>query len=265
MQKLQETLTEEQRKMIDGSYLAIKNNLTRFFINKKPNRKIGLDISKLYDALSYLPDLAVEYRPELSNGKSFINFATERCIKRLIDEFRSMNKFLRIKKGRKEKVNKIKEQIIAEKGYCSEYELVEGLIHNNLDPEKYLKLKDFKRKALDKLESTPAPEDPIEEINVEDQINGISKKADVYFAELSGPGMEARNSLARTRKRLLKEYLIPMAMGSKIKSLSSLAEELDLSEGRLSQLTTDDSMKNFIRTFYSEMDLNKIPVVTKTE
>ena len=265
MQKLPETLSEQQRKLIEKSYDKIKGRLITYFVNKKNRNKIKhLNVSNLYEALSFLPDLVLEYKEEDSNGMSFENFAADRCIKRLIDEFRRMNKFLRVQNSRKHKVKKLQEEILSKKGFCSEPDLVEALGLEDLEVKKYLNLHDLKKVTLDNLKTKFDPFDDIEEIDTEDQIQGILEKSERYFAELPGENMNARNKLANVRKKLIKEYLIPLATGDKRKSLSDLANELDLSEGRLSQLLKDDSMKTFISSFYKEFDAKSMPVIPRS-
>lgn len=263
MQKSQK-LTDEQKKLIEDNYDFIKGCLITYFKDqaKTNTRQRGLNVVKLYEALSYLPDLAIEYQPESSNGKSFANFAADRCIKRLIDEFRSMNRHLRINKRKRGILDPIKKEILFNKGFCSESDLVLALEERNLDPKDFVGLKEFRQQSASTLVGEQKIDNELNNVDMEDQINSIAAKADEYFSELPGVGMKSRNKLARVRRKLVKEYLIPHAIGDKKKSLAQIGAEVDLSEGRLSQLITDDNMKTFIRKFYKEFDSNLVPVAT---
>ena len=265
MQKLQK-LTDEQVKLIEENYDTIKGCLISYFVDSSGRkvRQKGLNISKLDEALSFLPDLALEYQEENSNGKSFVNFAADRCVKRLIDEFRSMNRHLRVNKRKRGVINPIKQEILLEKGFCTDNDLMEALKERDLDPKDFANLKELRQQSVSMLNSEQRVCRDLENVDMADYIDSIGQKADEYFAELPGTGMKSRNKLAKIRKKLVKEYLIPLAKGNKIKSLSQIGQEVDLSEGRLSQLMKDANMRNFIRQFYKEFDLNDTPIVSNT-
>jgi hypothetical protein len=89
MQKLQK-LTPEQIKLIEDNYDKIVNLLNKFLNNKKKRSPIlqGKSEDLVAEAISYIPDVTIEYNKEMAKSVEYYVFATYRSILRLLDEYR---------------------------------------------------------------------------------------------------------------------------------------------------------------------------------
>jgi hypothetical protein len=89
-------LSEEQRQLIEDNFSEIRKTLSFVLAKKRRNggsTKVN-HATVLAEALSYLPDVTLEYDQKLANKTSFAQFATQRCIMRLTDEYRKMNRHI---------------------------------------------------------------------------------------------------------------------------------------------------------------------------
>jgi hypothetical protein len=260
MPKSTEPLTNEQRQLIEENYPAIRKALKTYLACKSMTKSRS---TILNEALSYIPDVTLEYNPNIAVKKNFVDFAVQRCIFRLVDQFRSLNRNLRIFKTAKF-LTSIKESLKNQNGSYSDEDILKVLEEKKLNAKKILNSKPIRVKTLRAIEQECSKYNKgIATLDVDDHLDGMITKSNKYFSELSGNGMESRNKLVRVRKKLIREYLIPIAKGNKEKSLQQISDEVNLSPGRLSQLMRDDSMKAFIKSFYKDFDSNGIPIPTK--
>ncbi len=86
-------LTDNQRKLIEDNLKEIQKILS-FVLFKKPQCRRNIK-QLVLEALSHLPSVAKEYCPIMAKGKSFAKYATQRCLLRSIDEYRTLNRHSR--------------------------------------------------------------------------------------------------------------------------------------------------------------------------
>src|SRR6476469_9735406 len=83
--------------------------------------------------------------------KSFVDFVVQRCIFRLIDQFRSLNRNLRIFKKAKV-LNGIKDTLKAENGTYSDEDLFKAIEEKKLNAKKLLNSSPIRLKTLRAIE-----------------------------------------------------------------------------------------------------------------
>jgi hypothetical protein len=219
MQKSIGPLTSEQKQLIEQNYPAIRKALKTYFHYQKVKNRPTM----LAEALSYVPDVTLEYDPDMAGKKTFVDFVVQRCIFRLIDQFRSLNRNLRIFKTAKF-LTDIKESLKAENGVYSDEDLLRAIEEKKLNAKKILNSKPIRVKTLRAIEQECSKYNKeIVTLDINDHLDGMVDKSHKYFSELAGDGMESRNKLVKVRKKLIREYLVPIAKGNKQKSLQQIS------------------------------------------
>jgi hypothetical protein len=229
-------LTNEQRKLIEDNLIEIKKILTSVFSKNKGYSSLGNPKDLVNEALSYLPDVTLEYQVSLSNTLSFARFATHRCLLRLIDEYRKMNRHTRVDRQKKKLIKSIQDKIEDQKGFCTEQDLSEAIKDIGKDPHKIMRINKCNKSSFDQADNVIIRKDKgLSEIEWSDFKLGILKQAEKFFQEY--PDIDQSKAMScRIYKILIKDYLLPKFEGA---------------EGRLSQMIHGERMKRFIETAYS--------------
>lgn len=246
-------LTDAQKKLIEDNLIEIKKIL-KYILGKSSNlRNFNAAATLLYEATSYLPEVTLEYHESLAKKITFAQFAASRCYLRLIDEYRKLNKNIRIQKHRQMMIKKVTEEIVAEKGSCTENDLVEKLkqVGGNLWQE-YLRENSQKSITDDRYQFSYVDQGLVQ-VDWHDFKAGIMKKAEEFFKEYPGDHfVDSHNRSSRIHKILLKEHLLPKCQGESYKTLREIAEQVGLKESRLSQLIHGERMKRFMQSVYKD-------------
>ncbi len=241
-------LTTEQRKLIENNYFEVKDSIRKSLSRYKSLRNLGKRKGDFVNsALSYLSDATLKYNQEKAKDTTYLNYVTHICIFKALDEFRSLNRHTRKNVAKRTLIDKIKTEI----GSDNQEDVNECLLKRGLDPNKFIDIdpptQTYITNELNNL--FISDEDYFKNLEWKDFINSMVIRADDYFEELNTYGSEARDVSAKIRKKLIKEYIIPIASGKPDKTLGQIAKEIRLTEGRLSQMLHDDSMKTFIKPF----------------
>lgn len=260
MRKL-EKLTPEKRKMVEDNYKVIRRDLLRYIGNTQSGIFRYNGNTSVNEALSYVVDAALEFDEEITSSGDFANFAVRRCILRYMDEYRKMHRHVRVGSAKRLKIKKVRREMLKKDNDTTEEAVKAALKLEGIDidhEQEKMREKILYHETL----NNSFNDNNLEDIDVIDQINGISRRAEQYFVELDDPEMEATNKSSRVRKKLINEFLIPLALGQPKKKLSQIALEVQLSVGRLSQMMKDDKMKAFIKTIYPDEDSQNNPVIS---
>lgn len=261
MQKL-EKLTPEKKKMVEDNYRLIRKDLVKYLGTTQAGIFRSNSNTSVNEALSYVVDAALEFDDTKSDPEDFHTFAVNRCILRYIDEYRKLHRHIRVGSAKRLKIKKIRRDMMKQDKETTEETIRVALKAEGIDldhEEKKLREKLLYHETLD----NSFNDQNLEEIDTKDQIDGISKRAEKYFVELDDPEMDGLNKSARVRKKLINEFLIPLALGQPKKKLSQIALEVQLSVGRLSQMMKDEKMQSFVKTIYPDMDSKSRPITSR--
>lgn len=248
----QESLTPEQKKLVEDNAEAVYRSLLRR--TKRRNWMLGANRVYPEEALSYLVDVVKEYDP--TKNTDFVGYAVNRCLNRLKDEYRRLNRHIRISCAKIPIVDSIKNRLLVSKGYCSESEVSEEIQKIGLDPDKFKNVTKHKKVNMeDVLDRSLYCDGGMEEIEWNNFKNQLIAKSEKHFVEYDDEGDEKKsnNLSAKVHKILIREYILPKCDGAEHKTLAQIANETNLSEGRLSQLIRGKKMKNFIKLCYGNL------------
>ncbi len=241
-------LTKEHCDLIEKNLKDIKRLLGYYIFKNKNFLWLGSLQALTDEGLSHLPEVSLEWKPELANTLTFTRFAAERCLLRLIDEYRRHDSHVKAKRRRYAITSDIKDRLLQEQGHASEEEIEKELEDRGYRPShkgsKYLGVYNstkVEQSPFDMAGRTFVNIDPeLENVDWTDLKKKLLKSADEAFSE--------KNQYVY--KLLLTDHLIPKAEGQEFKTLSSIGQEVDLSEGRLSQMIHSDKMKGFVNSLY---------------
>lgn len=249
-------LNEDQRKLIENNFNVIFTNLkhTISLCGIRGNKVfVGYPSVLAREALSYLPEIVKEWDQNKSNGYDFIKFATQRCVLRLIDEHRKLNRQKRSNLSKRNTLIKLKDTVAKEKGLKTEQEINDAVQEMGINIDKLRPIEISTRSPFSPIfDSIPQEDEGLEMVEWSDFIDGLVKKIDVFFKDEQGNDVkiEKRNLNSRIHRILLKEHIIPKFYGKQHRTLDSIANQLELSQGRLSQLIHGERMQRFIRSLY---------------
>lgn len=223
------------KNLIEDNYKKVHKSLSIRLNQKYGFCKIQQD-NLVERAISYMVDVTPQFNPNC--GRSYINYCVDRCLFKLIDEYRSK----RYAKSFEKERNDIREQLYKERGYVNDEDVIEVLKtkHNNKTVNKVMNTHVFNTIDFGVInnEETPAfadNDDAMEKIEWRDSKRKIIHRAKEQFSDVNN----------KCYYTLIKDYLLPKADNLQHKTLQGLAKKVGLSVGRLSQMTRDDTMQMF--------------------
>ena len=200
------------------------------------------------EVLSYLPDVANEYNPDLAGDFGFAKFASQRCVLRFVDEHRRLHKYKSINK---------RNQISPEDGHDNAaLNIIKGdpktstIKPNEKSNKSGVKITKMSLNDLQLSENTrdylhaldnQIMDDFVKDIEWKDLRQTLTDNLDGHF-NLNPSGV--------IYKKLILEYLLPKAEGQDHKTLGQLAHEIGKTEGRLCQMLRDERMKSYICKYF---------------
>ncbi len=243
----QKKLTKELNDLIDINLPAIKKLLQYYIFRNKNFLWLGQTKDLVYEGLSHLPEVALEWDETRAGSMKFVGFAASRCLLRLIDEYRRNDIFVKANYRKYRVVKKIREAL-KQANLPSSIDDIEKEIE-----KKGLKLSKTYHPGiynLAKVEQSPFDmadhmfneRDP--DMEIVDWID-LKRKLLKSSEEVFNQGKNHH-----VYKILLTQHVIPKAEGEEFKTLASIGDEVDLSESRLSQMIKSDKMKSFISSLY---------------
>lgn len=241
-------LTKEQNKLILENYDQIKKNIKKFL--RKNNHLIKYNL--LYEILSYIPDVTLEYDNDRAKRIKFPNWAASRSIRRWLDHLRKHNPNFTKSRRNRAIIRRIKKELI-KAGQVVNSESIENYLKNaKIDPKEIIDntiyIMEDHSNSLDTIQVF----DDHTQIEWDDFKNDIIEKSQKHFNEAEGEWATNRNKNCQIYKRLLKEYIIPLCDRQLSKNspetLSALAQDVSVKESRLSQMIRDEHMQVFVNT-----------------
>jgi len=268
-------LTDDLKSLIERDYDRIEayvgHKVFKAYHNKYDFKEF------VHRALSYLPEVALRYKPEKS---SFITYASSRCFNRLQDELRDSWHIKRQGGLHRKRVDAIKDDIRKRQGYVTDDDVYEKIREND-DSEKstektwknVLKIGnmrsfsvpfnllenaglDFDARAIYDNEDRPlfcflnwqplSCNEDVDELEWKDLFSLVRQKAiilsrDVYL-------QEAEVYVSDLLVKVLDEYVVPKCFGGDFKNLKDIAKEVGISASYISRILTE-----FLRPIFAEV------------
>lgn len=204
-------------RLINENFLTIKNKLIKAYKGNKDEAN---------EAISYLPDVAREYKKSKDNI-GFTSFAYVRCKLRLLDHKRRMN--VSSDRSKAYLINKIRDDISKQYGFCSDCMI-----------QKYIAKKKLKVKFS-------ASYNPVLLKDLEYAFDCHAKTTyDSNFSEVVDCIIDLTKN-DNVRRKILIEYTIPMSQKLPHKSIKKIAKELGKSETAIYEMINDDVTKDIVR------------------
>lgn len=251
-------LTSEQQKLLEDNLDEIRDYIRYYmFYSRTFKYKITKDL--IDDALGLSIYAINEYDPSKSK-QDFSKFIAQRCVFRLLDEIIRKSDCSRMTAQRRKQIKRARDKIIKTKGYCEHIDLYKEIYkYDKKKVDKILKSNINRTISLDKtkvnqdgdtfdLLQTIAMNDSSEsQIEIEDMVDYICNEADRVFPvngekEYSPGSFNISNII---HKKLIRDYIIPKLTGEDHKTLKDIAQDLKLSESRMSQVLRGDRMNDF--------------------
>lgn len=246
-----QTLNNDQIKLINDNIVEIQKIISKILSkNKRFRCRIKDSVS---ESISYLPDVTLEYDENSLKKMSFSQFASNRCVLRLMDQYRRLNKHIRANFVPRSKINKIKEDLLNTVGYCNELDIAKRISENGGNPEKDLKIVDFHEKQIDNNALNISKRDvSLDQIDCSDFLENIKKQAEKFFLEHTDESLKYKSLSSKIHKILICDYLIPKCQGQQYKTLQEISSLVGLKISRLSQIIHGERMKGFINYIYQQ-------------
>ena len=234
---------------IDQVFPKVKRRIKGIFsANKSVTGEFKRDPERYAsEACSFLPEVYQKYEFGQSHTETrFINFATNRCIFNLIDNYRSVYKEASARKPKAQKdLHQEHDRQLKQKGYCDDAHILDKVhspkrpIFFNSSQQNVFKEQDG---DIDLLDTAVSQKDisthSFQELEWEDWKRNILKRCKVKFVEEGKP----KDVIYY---RLVRDYLLPKCENRDVR-LCDLAKEQGLSVGRLSQLIKDGKISRLI-------------------
>lgn len=221
-------LSKYQIEFINKNYTKIKELIAKY------NRK---KFVLLDEACSFIPDACLEYKNTLKSEDEICKSIAKLCILRQIDNYRSVYSK---NQARHKKIGEIKESLMKDKGWASEEELVQIAKEEGIDYNYYATTtKDrYFLDQIKRLSCRASPSDPIEWNDLKEKIISASEE---YFSN--------NNKYDLACKKLITDYIIPIAESKQNKNLDQLKNELNIGKSKISTLKQSPRMRIFMRKF----------------
>ena len=248
-------LTTEEKKFIEDNFLEIKSRIRKLIKNN--NIFYNEYKEELVDQAVNLSPIAIkEFDSEKckNSNMTLVSFVAQRCILRLMDEYRRNSTNTILNQQRKKQIGRIIDKVTKEKGYCEHADIVHELSGYKLNKiTKLIQANNWKILSVPanhviatSVSSNKRPEDDVIWNDLEQY---IVKKSEEFFPEnpFGGYGPKSQNVFSRVRKLLIQQYFLPRATGKEGKTFKEIAGCLKLTVNRVIQISHDQAIVDFFK------------------
>lgn len=225
--KLNRTIKE----LIEKHYDEIRKNVYCRATNATAGSSKNITQNVAEAVLEQLVDVAIEYKP-LVDKIGFVQYATTRCWMRYIDRERRTQLGRKVR-GNYAKLKEAKDFLFKKNGFVDEESLKQEL----------------RRRGIVKVDKIMSPQERIEPF--QPSIHLSSKKQISQWKDVKQAILNHLRDLSKMEKKIVVEYLLPLAEGRPHKTPGEIAKDLSVPVAKFSSILREGIMHDLIKRIVS--------------